>query len=170
MNIWNEFVYHYYEKRYGPLATLSSLPDEQDIKLNRLQIMKMSYKQYRLARKMIEGLLLEQFTAKGGKAKDSNPLYFTIKEQAIIKNWYEEIDYIMIPLKELPKEMISFTYGDSFITFLRGDNHPTRRKLFMANEIERVIHNHGFNIEYNNMPTYIEMQLWDSSVLYKYMA
>ena len=54
-------------------------------------------------------------------------------------SWYEQPDYVKIPIEEFDVNTLSFTYGDSMLTFAVNDGKEYRKKLYTYEEILRVM-------------------------------
>ena len=63
--------------------------------------------------------LYESFVSLGGKPKERHPLSFVLQGSDYLNSWFDNVITIKIPLKDLPSEFISFTYGDSVSTYKR---------------------------------------------------
>ncbi|MBQ6230374.1 MAG: hypothetical protein IJJ74_04570 [Eubacterium sp.] len=50
-------------------------------------------------------------------------------------SWYEQPDYVKIPIEEFDVNTLSFTYGDSMLTFAVNDGKEYRKKLYTYEEI-----------------------------------
>ena len=85
-----------------------------------------------------------------------------------IKQWYQRGREVKIPLDDVDPEMISFTYGDLFPTMRFKDDKPYRGKVYLKNEILRLVDEHGWPQEWNKdgdqgPERYVEVQVWDLS-------
>ena len=176
------FLYHYFEKERGPFLTISDLSDEDAIILqDKLKegdniLVKRDFDgNYLKQRKIIENWLYETFLEKGGKPKRKTPHYMIIGETDQCKTWYKCIDHIKIPLNEFNKDTISFTYGDSFPTFISpqfGDKSEYRLNVYTNDEIWGIIEKYGW-LKWTedtpfHQPSYIEAQIWDDEIIMKY--
>lgn len=82
--------------------------------------------------------------------------------------------YPHYPLKKRSKYRedftISFTYGDLFPTMRYKDGKPYRGKVYLKNEILRLVDEYGWPQEWNKdgdygPERYIEAQVWDDRVI-----
>ncbi|KAA8785053.1 hypothetical protein ABIE27_004222 [Paenibacillus sp. 4624] len=155
-------AYHYFDEQYGPLASLCSLPEDQAIKIEHKGLTTESDRiRYLKERKICENIMFRSLVKKGGKPEINYALYFTIGEQRVVGDLYST--HMVIPVRDFDPKTISFTYTDSFHTYSRIDNHPTRRKLYTIEEINHVISNYGFHSNLNgegSLYKFIEMQVW----------
>lgn len=157
-------AYHYYEKNYGPLACLSSIPYDEAIRYHHKGLeSEDELINYMKWRKKIESMMLKGFVQKGGKPMLKYPYYFTINNSERIKSMYSSPEYISLPIKALNPDTVSFTYHDSFLSYSLRSKHPTRRKIYTINEMDSIIRTYGIPKD----PTYIEMQVWDIEPLIK---
>ncbi|WP_270564204.1 HD domain-containing protein [Clostridium beijerinckii] len=162
------YAYRFYEKKDGPLVTIRQF--------NREEISDIGYRagitniqEIYQNRIIIEDLLLKLFIKKGGQPKLKYPYYAAVYCELPKSNQlhvrFDEPECIKIPMSAFAKEHVSFTYGQSPRALTRKDNHPTRRKLLMWDEVEKVINEFPFD---ENEDIWIEMQIWDESVIRQY--
>jgi len=184
------FLYHYYEKSFGPFKTLTSLPFEKAREI--LYAKKLAgefshpnidlFLQKRYDR---DKQLKEAFVAIGGNPQRTLPIYMMLGEHKQWESAYDEPALIKIPLKEFARESVSFTYGDSFTVFnpqLFG-NEDYWNKVYFADEILKIIDRYGLPpyVEYdfkrsvypadkplNDHLKYIEAHVWDDEVIERY--
>jgi len=186
------YLYHYFERDFGPFMPLTALPVEEA-------------KQILIAKKAagkfhnpdIDGFLQNRydrdkqlrnaFIAHGGRPQRIAPVYMMLGEHPQWESAYEHPAVIKIPLKEFDPLTVSFTYGDSFAIFnpaLFGEEEYWN-KIYFADEILEVIDRHGFPpyVEYdfkrgiyptdkniNHHLKYVEAHIWSDNVLDKYRA
>ena len=184
------FLFHYFERDYGPFMPLTALPIEEA-----RQILTMQRAAGKFGNPDIEGFLQNRyhrdkklrdaFISRGGRPKRTAPIYMTLGEHRQWESAYENPAVIKIPLKELDPLTVSFTYGDSFAVFnpaLFGIEEYWG-KIYFADEILQVIERHGFpsHVEYdfkrgiyptdkpiNHHLKYVEGHVWDDEVLNRY--
>ena len=145
------FLYHYYEKKNGPFLNLSDLSFEEakQIQDSLCKDGKVFASQrndkYLERRKYIEQLVRKMFIEKGGKPTRMTPHYMVVGECPWLLTWYENGDYIKIPINEFDLSTVSFTYGDTFPTFSPKitDNHEFRNKVYLYDEILKIIEKYG---------------------------
>lgn len=162
------YAYRYYDKENGPLATVSSLTLDEMLQKEYRRFdqdeLKVMYK-YRIEK---EHLLKFMFEKKGGQPAQYYPYYFAIRDQNQANHplefRYGEAKCISIPLYKFAPKSVSFTYGTSNFALSRRDYHPTRRKIYLINEIEDIINQYGL-IPNDHYPSCLEMQVWDNTVL-----
>ena len=176
------FLYHYFEKERGPFRTISDLSDEEAKNIqNTLKVGDNIYAKrdfdgnYLSQRRIIENWLYLTFIEKGGKPTRKTPHYMVIGESLQCNSWFECGDHIKIPFNEFEQSSVSFTYGDSFPTFIAptfGDKSEYRLNVYTNNEIWEVIKKYGWPQWTVDtpfyQPSYIEVQIWDDSVINKY--
>ncbi|MDW7656418.1 MAG: hypothetical protein SCM11_04500 [Bacillota bacterium] len=184
------FLYHYFERRYGPFKPLTALPmaEAHQILLERRaaghfgnpDIEGFLRKRYERDKK-----LRDTFVAYGGKPVRSSPIYMMLGEHKQWESAYDEPEIIKIPLDEFDPLTVSFTYGDSFAIFdssLSGEEEYWNR-LYFTNEILDVVSRHGFppyvaydfkrgiypkDKHINHHLKYVEAHVWSDEVLNKY--
>ncbi len=189
MNIKNiDFIYHYYEKKVGPFKNISALPYDQAKK--RLQSITKGFNKnrgddYLDKRLVLESQLKKAFITKGGKPKRNDPFYFTLGECKWLETWYEEAAIVKIPIHYLfeHKDIISFTYPDSMISFqlahesqLSAYKKSCNGQVYTLQEIEEIINTFGMpnpaiwsKVELHQFDRYIEIQVWGDSFILEYL-
>ena len=182
MNKYNSF-YHYYEKETGPFMSLSDLSDIEAQKIisslveeDKTLAAKTHGGQYMYYRRLIESHAYSIFVEKGGKPVKKAPHYMVWGECHRLKSWYKCGDCIEIPMDEFDLSNVSFTYGDTFITFdpSHGKTEEYRMNIYTYDEILKVIYKYGWPQESWSpdspwwQPTYVEVQIWDDTPIDKY--
>jgi len=175
----NMFLYHYFEKEKGPFITLSDLPDDEAVKIHKsLEINENNFSKrnfdgkYIQNRRIIENWLYGAFMKKDGKPERKNPHYMILGECNDPKNWFNQMDYIKIPLNEFNLDTVSFTYGDSFPTFFGvhfGNKSEYILNVYKYNEIIELIKK--YDLPQNDPKeycSYIEAQIWSDEIINKY--
>ena len=186
------FLYHYFERDFGPFMPLTALPVEEARKI--LIAQRASGKpgnpdidgflQNRYGR---DKKLRDVFIAHGGRPQRTAPIYMMLGEHRQWESAYENPAVIQIPLKAFDPLTVSFTYGDSFAVFneaLFGEEEYWN-KIYFAHEILEVIKRHGVPpyVHYdfkrgiypadrhiNHHLKYVEAHAWDDTILNKYRA
>ena len=184
------FLYHYYEREFGPFMPLTALPME---KAREILIEKKTTG--KIGNPDIDGFLQnrynwdkklrEAFIAHGGKPERTEPIYMMLGEHQQWESAYENPDVIKISLDEFDPLKVSFTYGDSFAVFNPSQfgEEEYWNKIYFAHEIIDVILRHGYPpyVEYdfkraiypkdkhiNDHLKYIEAHVWDKDVINQY--
>jgi len=131
-------------------------------------------KRYYEHRTELERLMRSLFIEKGGKPVLDFPYYMVIGESPLLATWYNESEYIKIPINEFDLSMLSFTYGDSFPTFSQRitDGMEYRKKVYLYDEILMLIQKYGlpqdtWNETYES-PCYVEVQIWSDIPINRY--
>ncbi len=184
------YLYHYFERDFGPFKSLTELPIEEA-----KQILIAQRATGKFHNPDIEGFLHNRynrdkhlrdvFIAHGGRPQRTAPIYMMLGEHRQWESAYENPAVIKIPLKEFDRLTVSFTYGDSFAIFnpvLFGEEEYWN-KIYFADEILQVIKKHGMPpyVEYdfkrsiypsdkniNHHLKYVEAHVWDDEILNKY--
>ena len=177
------YLYHYFDKRTGPFKSMTALPEDEgkrlleQIKAQRPGSMcAQRDKEYIANRSNCEKILQKEFQAKGGIIEIPHPHYMVVEHSPWLYSWYEQPDYIKIPVEEFDTRKISFTYGDSMPTFSPkvNDGKEYRRKLYTYDEIQEIIDKYGLPQEWNNdgvhgPERYIEVHVWSDETIRKYV-
>ena len=174
-------LYHYFEKSKGPLMSLSALPSkEADIIQHRIVSENKTFaaqrnERYLPRRRELEGIVREQFIEKGGKPEKESPHYFVIGECPWLATWYEQADYIKIPINEFDLRTVSFTYGDTFPTFSPNvtDGMEYRNTVYTYEEVLKIIEKYGMPQDKWDKPVfaqpcYVEAQVWSNEPAMRY--
>ena len=184
------FLYHYFERSFGPFRPLTALPMEEARQILLEQraaghfgnpdVEVFLRKRYARGKK-----LRDAFLARGGKPIRVSPIYLMLGEHKQWESAYDEPAVIKIPLAEFDRLTVSFTYGDSFAVFdpaLFGAEEYWN-KLYFADEILGVINRNCFPpyVEYdfkrgvypkdkriNHHLKYVEAHVWSDGVLENY--
>ena len=177
------YLYHYFEKTTGPFRNLSDLSVEEAkevvrrVKEERPGTQCASrHDKYVEYRRNCEKILRAEFAKKGGKMDRNVPHYMVVEFSPWLSTWFEECDYIKIPIEEFDLDTLSFTYGDSMPTFSPTvqDGKEYRHKLYTYEEILKVIEKYGLPQDWNDdgkygPERYIEVHVWSDETVKKYM-
>lgn len=176
------YLYHYFDKTIGPFQTLSDLPvDEANHVLSTLKETRPNsqsaqrHDKYVQYRRNCENILKHEFAKKGGVMKRTSPHYMVIGHSPWLSTWYENCDYIKIPIDEFDLKTLSFTYGDSMPTFSPtiNDGKEYRMQLYTYDEILKIIEKYGLPQNWNDdgkygPERYIEVHVWSDETILKY--
>ena len=176
-------LYHYFDKRTGPFKSLTSVSAEEAKKI--MEKIKEErpgsqcasrHDKYVEYRNNCEAILRREFAAKGGVMEISSPHYMVVEHSPWLSTWYEQPDYLKIPIEEFDLRTLSFTYGDSMPTFSDKikDGKEYRKKLYTYEEILEVIKKYGLPQDWNDdgvhgPERYIEVHVWSNKTVEKYI-
>ena len=163
------FVVHY--SRGEPFRTLSGSPRARWASIvealddsNAWGLSRFSDPKYLNDRLLVEERLRERFIAKGGTPTLAHPIYFFLGRNSRFEEHKANIGY-RIDLSDISPGSISFTYGDSMLSFV-ADNRkksgpeyssPLCETVYERNELESLLMHRDFPKE---SPLSIEAQLW----------
>ena len=178
------FLYHYYDKRSGPFRSVTAVPLAEGIDvLRRISLERpesMCAKRnpdYIEKRLRCEALLREEFLKKGGIVEIDSPYYMVVEHSPWLSTWYEQGDFIKIPIEEFDVRKISFTYGDSMPTFspLVNDGKEYRKTVYTYDEILQIIDKYGLPQDWNDdgahgPERYIEAHVWTDEPIGRYLS
>jgi hypothetical protein len=191
-----DYLLHFYRSGTKPFQSLSVLPDADAV-----QRMKNLYVEgsifwerfkdpplYLRARRQIERWLWEEFRAKGGKPRETCPLYLVLGRPL----WTLRVadaattattDEIRVPLSLFQECDISFTYPDSMVsTLLAKERNPEyflpeyHGKVFTLSQIRSIVESKGLPGEGwdarlpPRLANYIEAQVWNHGLLADYLS
>jgi hypothetical protein len=186
-----DYLTHYYSIDKEPFQSLSALSDEEAIKIMEELCDDTPYGerfkdplQYLKDRKDTERWVREAFIAKGGKPKDEFPIPMVLGSSKWLVEAApdrEKHGEIRIPLSLFTEQDVSFTYPDSMISRWFGQEKPAEYyqaelhgHVFTLSEILSIVERKGMPEEdwETNLPQslapYIEAQVWNHELLYKY--
>ena len=125
----------------------------------------------------IEEMLRTGFTKKGGIVRRNVPHYMVIEHCPWLSTWFDNSDYIKIPIEEFDLKAISFAFGDAFPVFSDGkhkmDDKEYRRNIYIYDEVLKFIDKYGIPQVWNDDGThgperYIEAHIWCDETIKKY--
>jgi len=182
-----KYLYHYYESDNGPFRNITEFGFEKATNIQRKISAGRNSKRlprYIKLRFTLETRLKEQFILKGGKPTRDDPFYFALGECEWLESWYINPGVIKIPLSDFEPEHIGFTYPDSMISFQLHDDpklavyqKECNGQVFLLHEIDELINEYGLPSEVKwqseekmKYDRYVEVQVWDDSVIKKYKS
>jgi hypothetical protein len=164
-----DFIVHY--SRAEPFRSITSvdpicLPGIIDDlrEANAWGISRFRRPQYLQQRREIESLLRSTFIEAGGQPRVEHPIYFFLGRNSKFEQNEKNIGYL-IYLRDLDPRAVSFTYGDSMLSFndenrrLAGAEYfnPLCQKVFTTTDVAALFQNrHPIGQD----PLHIEAQLW----------
>lgn len=177
------YLYHFFDRRTGPFRSLTNIPPEEakavieKIREERPDsLCARRDDQYVQKRRNCEAILRREFAAKGGLMEKDSPHYMVVEFSPWLSTWYERSEYIRIPIEEFDLRTVSFTYGDSMPTFSDrcADGKEYRKKLYMYEEILKVIEKYGLPQDWNDdgkfgPERYIEAHVWSEMPVARYI-
>ena len=178
------YLYHFFDSRTGPFKSLTALPPEEAravierIKQERPDSQcAQRHDKYVPYRHNCEAILRREFAAKGGIMEIETPHYMVVEFSPWLYTWYEQPEYIKIPVEEFDLKTVSFTYGDSMPTFSDSvyDGKEYRKKLYFYDEILDLIDRYGLPQDWNDdgrfgPERYIEAHIWSDNPVDRYIA
>lgn len=111
-----------------------------------------------------------RFIEKNGAAPREYPYYMILcpydtKDNGLY-TFYENPDYISIPVEDFDMNTVSFSYGDSFVQYYDTDKNS--EIIYTYDEILEVIKKNGWVIKNENNWGFVEAHLWSDEQIYKY--
>ena len=175
------YLYHYFEKSKSPLLSLSAMTLDEAVEIqNKLISENKTFaaqrnERYLPRRHELEKLVRSLFIEKGGKPLKETPHYFVVGECSWLATWYEQADYIKIPIEEFDLKTVSFIYGDTFPTFSPNvnDGLEYRKTVYTYDEIIGIIEKYGLPQDKWDKPVfaqpcYVEAQIWSDEPVLRY--
>lgn len=190
-----EFATHYHLAERPPFLNLSDVGDSRiDDVIRELQQLRRVGRNHRrfgrtylLWRRATEEKLYRLFIERGGKPERRAPHYFVLGSCRWFERLAKETRSVCIPLSELPDEVTSFTYPDSFGAMALGpefgqgyDPRPYHEKVFRMSELPTVVQEFGLpddspaddysDYHLKDGEKYIEIQLWSDDPIQRYLS
>lgn len=178
------YLYHYFDRAVGPFVSLSDLPlREAKAVIRAIELEKPNvqcahrHPTYMEDRCAYEEILRTEFRKKGGVLQRENPHYLVVEHSPWLSTWFENSDFIRIPIEEFNLKTVSFTYGDSHPTFSprprEDDWKEYRRTLYTYEEILEIIDKYGLPQEWNDdgrfgPERYVEAHVWSEEPIGRY--
>ena len=177
------YLYHYFDKTIGAFKNLSDIPlDEAKSVLKSLKENKPAsqaasrHDNYVEYRRNCENIIRSEFLKKGGIITRNSPHYMVVEHSPWLSTWFENCDFIRIPIEEFDLRTVSFTYGDSMPTFSPSitDGKEYRMKLYTYDEILGIIEKYGLPQDWNDdgkhgPERYIEAHIWSDETIKRYI-
>jgi hypothetical protein len=171
-----DFLSHYYAAARGPFCNLSDLPEdaaEEILECIRQQggtFASQRTADYLSVRRGLEAMVRQKFKEKGGAPLRQRPHYMILGACPWVKSWYWEGQELRIPIARFPKEIVSFTYGDTFPAMRYTDGNPYRKQVYTLAELPDLVSRYGLPQDWNpdgkfGPDRYIEAQVWDDQPL-----
>ncbi len=184
---------HYYRRGTPPFRSLSTLPDEEALRLMTALCDDTPFGErfkdplnYLHQRRQTEGWVRAAFAAKGGQPVEPYPIYMVLG----FSTWIEravpdtfETTAIRFPLSAFAEGDVSFTYPDSMISHWLGTEKPIEYyqpayhgKVFTRSEILAIVAARGLPEAGwepclpDHLAPYIEAQVWNREPLLAYQA
>ena len=172
------YLYHYFERKTGPFVSISGLSLENQMEIQSQFtapfLVENRNQRYYERRTELERLMRLMFIEKGGKPILDVPYYMAVGESPFLATWFEESEYVKIPISEFDLQTLSFTYGDAFPTFSErvADGMEYRKKIYLYDEILDIIQKYGLPQDswdgtYES-PCYVEVQVWSDKPISRY--
>ena len=173
------YLYHFFDRRTGPFRSLTNIPPEEaKAVIEKIReeppdsLCARRDDQYVQKRRNCEAILRREFAEKGGIMEKDSPHYMVVE----FSPWFEQSEYIRIPIEEFDLRTVSFTYGDSMPTFSDrcADGKEYRKKLYVYEEILKVIEKYGLPQDWNDdgkfgPERYIEAHVWSDMPVARYI-
>ncbi len=177
------YLYHFFDRRTGPFRSLTNIsPEEAKAVIEKIReerpdsLCARRDDQYVQKRRNCEAILRREFAAKGGLMEKDSPHYMVVEFSPWLSTWFEQSEYIRIPIEEFDLRTVSFTYGDSMPTFSDrcADGKEYRKKLYTYEEILKVIEKYGLPQDWNDdgkfgPERYIEAHVWSEMPVAEYI-
>jgi hypothetical protein len=188
-----DYLTHYYINGTPPFRSLSTLPDDEALKLMTALYDETAFGvrfkdplQYLRDRRRTEQWVRSEFIAKGGQPQEPYPIYMALGSSQWLVKAAPQTSYhgeIQIPLGDFQEGDVSFTYPDSMVSHWFGTDKPIEYyqpdyhgRVFTRSEILAIVARRGMPEEGweprlpDHLPPYIEAQVWNRAPLLAYQT
>jgi hypothetical protein len=186
-----DYLTHYYLRETAPFRSLSTLPDDEALKLMQSLYDETAFGirfkdplHYLHNRRRTEQWVRAEFIKKSGQPQDPYPVYMVLGSSPwLVKAAPDTSRHseIRIPLFFLQEGDVSFTYPDSMISLWFGQDRPAEYyqpdyhgRVFTRSEILAIIAARGLpEVDWEprlppELAPYIEAQVWNRQLLLEY--
>ncbi len=184
-----DFVTHYHLASRPPLLNLCDLPEDRlELVIAELEAERAAGlssrvfgRRYMELRRRTEGKLRALFVAAGGRPKRAAPHYFVLGESRWFQQLAADMSRLTVPIADLPSEVTSFTYPDSFTAMgivveygIAYERRPYHERVFRIEELAEVIGLYGLppdepggygDYHRELFERYVEVQVWSDDPL-----
>lgn len=181
------YVTHYHPAEDRPFQNLSDLSDDEATQVIRRLVRRgradPRHKRvygpiYMAYRRRVEAKLRALYVDSGGRPVRVAPHYFVLGSSKWFEGVYPDARSVTIPLDQLPKYQMSFTYPDSAVSMRIGAEfglpeapaRPYHEKVFRLEQLPEIVSRYGLprdgvdqdyqNYHLADFEKYIEVQLW----------
>ena len=172
MNVDDLFIVNYCHPNCEPLKNIMWLPKDEAFALAHQMAEQnkdttafyrfADFENYYFRRLKTDELLYTRFIGLGGKPAVEHALSFVLMGSEYLADWFDRGTVTKIPLRDIPSEKISFTYGDSMTVLERQGDFTMLTKDMLARKIaDHPGTPEDFVEKINEQFHYIEVQVWD---------
>lgn len=187
----DNYLTHYYHKDENPFRTISSLSDDEAMKVigkydPSEALVYRRFKdpiKYLKERRTTELWLRDEFIKLGGKPVNKWPYYLVLGRSSYIFDGYNgECREIKLPMSEIDLEQVSFTYPDSMVSFWLSQRQDEEYyqpkyhgKVFTFDGIKKISADikHEDNIwekdKSRAFDFFVEAQIWSDEIIDSYI-
>ena len=180
INIDDLWITNYRENGGDHLKSIMRLPKDEAVKLAKhLSSVTTSgndrygtyFERYYEKRQNTEEWLYAQFQKHGGNPQTKHPIYFVLCDSPSLEHFYGQRDRVVMKLKDIPSEYVSFTPRDSMhlkdMGLLEGTVWSKDDFFELLKKSGRGIGNMIVNLPglYGQPGGYIEAHIWDDDYL-----
>jgi hypothetical protein len=190
-----DFVTHYYLADKRPFLNLCDVAETdlgwimKDLERRRATsgLKRVFGPRYMHLRRLTETRLHELFLEAGATPERQAPHYFVLGSSQWYRGLAPDTREVVLPLGNLPLEITSFTYPDSFTAMAFGPRfglpllrRPYHERVFRLPELEDVVAQYGLPADgpegdydgYAHRPfeKYIEIQLWSDDPIRSFLS
>ena len=189
-----DFATHYHLADKAPFLNLSDLDESelevvvQDLARRRKDsgLKRVVGRKYMELRRLTEVRLRELFVEAGGKPERAAPHYFCLGACEWFRRLAPDMREIVIPLSELPTDVTSLTYPDSFEAMGFGPRFglpytrkPYHDRAYRLEELAQLVNEHGLpngaaDEDYDGyhlrpFEKFVEVQVWSDEPLRRFL-
>lgn len=169
-------IVNYCHRSCAPLQNIMRLPKEEAFALAYRMAAQnkettafyrfADFENYYPERLKTDALLYTRFIELGGKPMERHPLSFVLQGSGFLDDWFSRGIATAFPLKRIPSDSISFTYGDSMTVLKKHGTFTILTKAMLYQEISDYNGTlEAFLQDVAQRYRYIEVQLWNDECL-----
>lgn len=180
------YVTHYHLANKRPFLNLSDLGPER-LEIVRVELQRLRETNgnrrpfgpgYMKLRRLTESKLFRLFRAAGGNPARRAPHYFVLGRSSWFEEHAPDTRKVTLALSDLPSDVTSFTYTDSFEAMNYGSRvglpHeplPHHEQVFRMEQLQEIIANYGLPADDALEPfgNFIEVQLWSDAPIQQHI-
>lgn len=170
------YLVNYCHPNCEPLKNIMRLPEEEAFQLANKMAKENSgitafyrfadFKNYYSHRLIVDDILYTSFIAQGGKPKTKHPLSFVLQGSKYLCNWFDNGIATKIMFRDIHKNHISFTYGDSAASLKRKKEIEFFTKQNLTKDLSKYVGTlDSYLSKISSKHTYIEAQLWSDEYI-----
>lgn len=190
-------ITHYFPLQDGPFRNLCDLEEDAATSVIKSlakrraddpRFKRIFGRRYMEFRRRTEAKLHAKFVQSGGRPERKSPHYFVLGTCEWFRDLYPETGSVSLEFRDLPSDVVSFTYPDSFVSMRLGAEYglpeeplePYHDKVFRAERLGVIVETYGMpdgraDTEYDgyqnrSFEKYLEFQIWSDAPVAQFLT